>query len=114
MSAELIKRGDKFEFAMPGCLPVLVKVTRVARDQSWADIWCHDGRTIWTKRQPLPLPENLTPRAWTNEDLLALHRAAGPEPRVIEVPTPEMTVTEVGPNSYRVVIGDPWGEPDVR
>lgn len=108
--ADGVKRDDKYEFAMPGCAPVLVKVTRVARDGSWADLWCTDGHRTWGKRQPLPLPEGLTPREWTTADALALHRAANPP--VIEVPVPDMTVTEVAPNSYRVVIGDPWGEPD--
>lgn len=36
---------------------VSVKITRVAKDQTWADILCWGGRGVWTKRQPLPLPD---------------------------------------------------------
>lgn len=45
-------KGDTYEW-----LGVLVTVTRVATDGTWADVSCElDGHT-WTKRQPLPLPE---------------------------------------------------------
>ena len=40
---------------------VQVRVIRVARDASWADIHCQDGTRFWTKRQPLPFPDSFRP-----------------------------------------------------
>lgn len=34
---------------------VVIEVTRVARDGSWADIVCSTWAVQWRKRQPLPL-----------------------------------------------------------
>jgi hypothetical protein len=102
--AERIKRGDRFVFRMPAVpdQPVRIEVTRVARDGSWADIVCTPpAGAPWRKRQQLPMPEHIT--RVENGELKV---------RVIDVPTPDMTVTEVAPNSYRVVIVDPWVEPE--
>jgi hypothetical protein len=48
-----VSKGDRYLFgAQPS---VVVTVTRVARDESWADIRCTVPGSTWTKRQPLPL-----------------------------------------------------------
>jgi hypothetical protein len=47
-----VKRGEWYSWN-----GVSIRISRVARDCTWADIWCWDGETYWTKRQPLPLPE---------------------------------------------------------
>jgi hypothetical protein len=99
-----VKRGDRFVFRTPAVpdQPVQITVTRVARNGSWADIVCTPpAGAPWRKRQQLPMPEHIT-RVENGE----------PKVRVIEVPVPDLTVTEVGPNSYRVVLGDPWAEPE--
>jgi hypothetical protein len=68
-----MERGDKFVWhGGPGqsSNPVYIEVTRVARDGSWADIWCGIGSKSWTKRQRLPLPPGTEPKEWTRQDLL--------------------------------------------
>ena len=50
-----MKRGDLL-VAYPDdrpCRRVYINVTRVARNESWADIQCRTWAVMWTKRQPL-------------------------------------------------------------
>jgi hypothetical protein len=47
-----VKRGDRFVWK-----GVSIEVMRAAKDGSWADIYCREMGTSWTKRQRLPLPE---------------------------------------------------------
>jgi hypothetical protein len=53
-----VKKGDRFRWH-----EVHVEVLRVARDGSWADIYCNanpdSAATGWTKRQPLPFPADM-------------------------------------------------------
>jgi hypothetical protein len=45
-------------------MPIDVLVTRVAADQSWADIVCTDTLGVpWRKRQPLPFPQGMKRQA---------------------------------------------------
>lgn len=48
---------------------VFIEVTRVARDGSWADLRCCTWAVMWTKRQPLPLPEGTCGFYWTQRHL---------------------------------------------
>ena len=71
---------------------MLITVTRVAEDQTWADIHVHQESTQgeWDKRQPLPFPLNWT--RWNHdpvisrETLVAGRRAQRDERRVIVGP----------------------------
>jgi hypothetical protein len=69
-----LKAGDEF-VAYPECSPrqrVFIRVTRVARDGSWADIACRTWAVEWRKRQPLTggeLPGNTVPHTLTQSDL---------------------------------------------
>jgi hypothetical protein len=50
-----MKRGDLF-LSSPGkrlAHQHLISVTRVARDESWADIQVRTWAVMWSKRQPL-------------------------------------------------------------
>jgi hypothetical protein len=50
-----LKRGDLLWWQnYPNCE---ITVRRVAKDQSWADLFIYDKRTLtsWTKRQRLPI-----------------------------------------------------------
>lgn len=52
-----VKRGDDYLWASGEAVaPVSVTVTRVAADESWANILCTTGGETWTKRQSLPFP----------------------------------------------------------
>lgn len=53
-AGQTVGKGDVFTW-----LGVTVTVARVAADGTWADLLCElDGHT-WTKRQPLPLPDEV-------------------------------------------------------
>lgn len=59
-----IVKGDTFVFNDS----VYVKVRRVAKNGTWADLKCNttpdiDATPGWTKRQPLPLASSFQP--WT-------------------------------------------------
>jgi hypothetical protein len=47
-----VRKGDRLDWD-----GISIEVTRVARDGTWADIRCQDYPAMWTKRQPLPMPE---------------------------------------------------------
>lgn len=66
-----VKRGDRYIWRHPATpeTPVYIEIVRVARDGSWADIRCCTWAVMWTKRQPLPLPEHTSPYAWSEKDL---------------------------------------------
>lgn len=49
-----VQAGDRFWWNA-----VAIRVKRVAKDGSWADIHCRDGAVEWTKRQKLPMPEGI-------------------------------------------------------
>ncbi len=53
MTSAALKRGDRLRWR--GNPDLSIRVDRVAKDQSWADIFVYDNRTrtSWTKRQPL-------------------------------------------------------------
>jgi hypothetical protein len=71
-----IKRGDRF-VAYPDhrpCQRLYVTITRVAFDQSWADIRVQTWAVMWTKRQPLTddhRPPATVRQDWTTADLAA-------------------------------------------
>lgn len=48
---------------------VFGEVTRVAKDGTWADFRWYTWAVMWTKRQPVPLPESARERAWSQTDL---------------------------------------------
>jgi len=58
MSNARVVKGDRFvaDHPDPDRSPYFIEVTRVARDQSWADICVMNWACMWTKRQPLPMP----------------------------------------------------------
>jgi hypothetical protein len=66
-----VKRGDRYiwRHASAPDVHVYIYITRVARDGSWADIRCCTWLRGWSKRQPLPLPEGVSPYEWSGEDL---------------------------------------------
>jgi hypothetical protein len=35
------------------CHRLFIEIKRVARDDSWADVWCMTWAVAWSKRQPL-------------------------------------------------------------
>lgn len=52
----MVTKGDNYTWRDE----VAVQVTRVAKDGSWADLYCEVMGNIgggWAKRMPLPLPE---------------------------------------------------------
>lgn len=53
-----LRKGDRLSWIPAPQHSIVVR--RVAKDQSWADIFVYDNRTrtSWTKRQPLPLHES--------------------------------------------------------
>lgn len=55
-----VSKGDRFIWngaEETDTIPVQVEVIRVARDESWADIFCTvNGISFWSKRQQLPFP----------------------------------------------------------
>lgn len=54
-------KGDKFIWNDGVC----VEITRVAKDQTWADLRCWTSINVsWTKRQTLPLPESFVREYW--------------------------------------------------
>jgi hypothetical protein len=69
-----VKRGDEF-VAYPSRRPaerVFIRVNRVARDGSWADISACTWAVGWTKRQPLTdgkLPGETQRHTLTQRDL---------------------------------------------
>lgn len=65
-----VKRGDKFVVGREDRLAnrLFITVNGVAKDGSWADIFCQTWAVGWTKRQPLPL-ESAEPYAFTLYDL---------------------------------------------
>lgn len=49
---------------------VYIVVTRVARDDSWADLRMYTFASTWTKRMPMPMPmRNVRFDAWDAVDL---------------------------------------------
>jgi len=68
-----MKRGDRYvvHADQRPCVRVFIEVTRVARDGSWADIFCLTVGRSWGKRQLLrdgQLPFGVQ-RGWTNADV---------------------------------------------
>lgn len=74
-----MKKGDRYRWNPQDCTCgakhpdwfVYIKVTRAARDGSWADIVCYNWAAMWVKRQPLidgQIP-GAEPYAWTLRDL---------------------------------------------
>jgi hypothetical protein len=55
-----LRKGDRLKW--DGAASYDIWVTRVAKDQTWADIFVYDNgtRASWSKRQPLPLHESFT------------------------------------------------------
>ena len=57
-----VKKGDRYihgaSWASGGHGVLLIEVTRVAKDGTWADIHVFQPLTnqTWTKRQPTPIP----------------------------------------------------------
>jgi hypothetical protein len=52
------RAGDEYAFPAAGNVAVTMRINRVARDGSWADMTCRGKFTgrEWTKRQPTPIP----------------------------------------------------------
>jgi len=65
---ERVRKGDRYVYG-DDSKPYFIEVTRVARDQSWADIRVCNWAVMWTKRQPLPVPGRR--EDWTWIDVLS-------------------------------------------
>lgn len=70
----MIRRGDRLiaYHDHPPCWRLYIEVTRVARDQTWADIRVCNCYVMWTKRQKLDergLPPAAELMDWDQRDL---------------------------------------------
>lgn len=69
-----LKRGDHLIWDAPHVAsgPVFIVVTRVARDESWADLELFTWAVSWHRRMPLPMPRgNIRFESWDAKDLLS-------------------------------------------
>jgi hypothetical protein len=64
-----VKKGDLLVWRSDNQDSVYIRVTRVAADQSWADIRCFMWAVSWSKRQKLPLPASTSRYSWSQADL---------------------------------------------